>query len=61
MSKETNRQHRLTPLYMLLLTLLLLFLQQSIDKVQHKVSISPRKTLLNCTLPYKRCILVRIN
>ena len=58
-SKGTNQQTKIIPLYTLLVTLLLPYSQLFLYKVQHKVYNSPRKSLLNCTLPYKRCILER--
>ena len=59
MYEQTNRQYRMTHIYPLLVTLLLHYSQLFLSKVQHEVYNSPRKTLLNCTLPYKRCILIR--
>jgi len=40
-------------------SLLLLFTQQILYKVQHEVLVFPYKTLLNCTFTYFHCILIR--
>ncbi len=42
-----------------MVSLLLLFTQQILDKVQHEVLVFPCKTLLNCTFTHFRCILIR--